>query len=260
MATWTRALVTGASSGIGEAFARHLAAAGTDLVVVARRRHRLEELAAGLAGDHGVGVEVLDADLTESEALASVERRLRERDRPVDLLVNNAGFGGHGPFIELDVDRQSDQVRIHALAMLRLSHAAIGGMVERGRGGVINVSSMAGLVPLPQWATYSASKAFMTRFSKALHEELRPSGVGVLALQPGFTRTEFHDHTEFRRSSVPGPFWMPAERVVESALDALAAGHSECVPGALYQFLWAASKVTPWAVTSRLARAAARRR
>ena len=254
---WERALITGASSGIGASFATRLAAAGTDLVVVARRRERLEALADELAGRHGRQVEVLVADLTDPVQLASVEARLHDDTRPVDLLVNNAGFGSRGSFVDLPVDHEEALLRIHVVAVLRLTHAALRGMVARGHGGVINVSSISGVQAIPYWATYSAAKAFMTRFSKAVHEEVRDRGVTVLALQPGFTRTEFHDHADFARSTVPGPFWRSADMVVDAALADAARGRSECIPGLSYRALAVAARFSPWAITRRLARSAA---
>ena len=170
------ALVTGASSGIGAAFARRLAAAGSDLVVVARRRDRLEELAAELRTAHGVHVEALAADLTDPAELALVEARLGDPDRPIDLLVNNAGAGGHGAFAALPVDGVEAMVRLNLLAPVRLTSAALPAMVARGSGGIVNVSSISGEQPIPFVATYAATKAFLTSLSESVHEELRDTG------------------------------------------------------------------------------------
>ncbi|MDQ6798268.1 MAG: SDR family oxidoreductase, partial [Actinomycetota bacterium] len=186
---WRRALVTGASSGIGRAFAVHLAASGTDVVLVARRRDRLDDLATDLRADHGVDIEVLVADLTDEGGLAAVEARLGNGSAPVDLLVNNAGFATSGRFAELPVEGEVAEIHLNVLAPVRLTRAALPGMVERGRGGVVNVSSIAALQPLPHWATYAASKAYLTSFSEAVHEEVGGHGVVVLALMPGFTHT-----------------------------------------------------------------------
>ncbi|HEY3241638.1 MAG TPA: SDR family oxidoreductase, partial [Acidimicrobiia bacterium] len=189
---WERALVTGASGGIGEVLARRLAARGCHLVLVARTEPALEKLASELSAAHGVDVEVLPADLITEEGVAAVEARLAQDGAPpVDLLVNNAGYGSAGPFAELDPARVAGEVRLNVLALVRLTRAAVPGMVARGRGSVLNVSSVASLQPLPNMATYAATKAFVTSFSESLHEELRGRGVTVTALLPGFTRTGF---------------------------------------------------------------------
>ncbi|HEX2272249.1 MAG TPA: SDR family oxidoreductase [Acidimicrobiales bacterium] len=258
-AGWTRALVTGASSGIGRAFATRLAADGTELVVVARRADRLDELAAEIADSGAPKPEVLVADLADAEQRAAVESRLADRQRPVDLLVNNAGFGTRGFFAELPVEREEAEIRLNALAPVCLARAALPGMLERRRGGILNVSSMAGLQPLPGWATYAATKAFLTTFSQSLHEEVRAHGVSVLALMPGFTRTEFHDHASMARSYVPGALWMTADDVARSALRALQRGRAAHVPGWYYQAVALLARMAPWSVSRRIVHAADRR-
>ena len=252
MPRWSLALVTGASSGIGRAIAVELADRGTDLVMVARRRDRLEELAEGLRARHGVRVDVLVADITEPDQLALVEDRLRAGTPPVDLLVNNAGRGGHGPFAELDVDYQEGQIRLNVLAPVRLTHAAVGGMIARRQGGVLNVSSIAGLQPMPNVATYAATKAYLSNFSHALHEEVRAHGVTVTNLLPGFTRTEFHQAAAIDRSIVPRLAWMSSEAVARAGLDAVARGRAQCVPGLGYRILSGISAMTPWALSRRV--------
>ena len=251
-ARWPVALVTGASSGIGEEFARLLAAEGSDLVVVARRRDRLEALAAELTARHGTQVEVLVADLLDDGQRAAVERRLTDPERPVDLLVNNAGFGSHGRFVELPLDREEGQIRLNVLALVRLTRVALPGMVERRQGAVLNVSSLASLQPLPYSATYSATKAFVTSFSGAVHEEVRGTGVTVLALMPGFVDTEFQGSAGWERKSIPGPAWMSARSVAEAGLRALAQGRAGYVPGLGYQLLGLVSRLTPWSVSRRV--------
>jgi short-subunit dehydrogenase len=255
MPRWPTALVTGASSGIGRAVAVQLAAEGSDLVVVARRRDRLEDLAAELSGAHGVAVEVLVADVTDTEQLAAVEARLRSGAPPVDLLVNNAGLGAHGAFAEIPIDWQEGQIRLNVLAPVRLSHAALEGMLARGTGGILNVSSIAGRQPMPHVATYAATKAYLSSFSHALHEEVRRQGVTVTALLPGFTRTEFHDAAGMSRSAVPGLAWMSAEVVARAGLEAVARGRAQCVPGLGYRVMNGISAVTPWALSRRVLRA-----
>jgi len=252
MARWPLALVTGASSGIGRAIAEQLAAAGSDLIVVARRRDRLEELAAELQAAHGVEVEVLVADMADPAQLATVEDRLRATSPPVDLLVNNAGVGGQGPFAEIPLDRQESQIRLNVLAPVRLTHAALEQMLPRRQGGILNVSSIAGLQPMPHLATYAATKAYLSSFSNALHEEVRQHGVVVTNLLPGFTRTEFHGAASINRSFVPGIVWMKAGAVARAGLHAVAAGRAQCVPGLGYRVLAGISAITPWTVSRRL--------
>ncbi len=259
-ASWPVALVTGASSGIGETFARHLAREGSQLVLVARRRSRLEAIAAELRDEHGTSVEVLDADLTEPDAVDRVARRLRDADRPVDLLVNNAGFGSHGAFADTDPVREADEVRLNVIAVQQLAHAALVAMRPRRRGAILNVSSMAGFQPQPYAATYGATKAFVTSFSEALHAELAGSGVTVTALCPGFTRTEFADSAGVSESVVPALLWMSADTVVDAGLRGLRRGRAVVVPGVGYQLTAAVSRVTPHAVTLPVVATAFRRR
>lgn len=253
--------MTGASGGIGEAMARRLAAGGCHLVVVARSTAALERLAGELSAAHGVEVEVLPADLVTEEGVAAVEARLEEGatpeagERAVDLLVNNAGFGTAGPFATLEAVRVADEVRLNVLALVRLSRAAVGGMVARGRGAVLNVSSVAGLQPLPRMATYSATKAFVTTFSEALHEELRGKGVTVTALLPGFTRTGFQARADLEHlegSRIPGFAWMDAGRVAGDALAATAAGRAVCIPGRAWKVLAALTRPVPRSVVRRV--------
>ncbi|MDX6286243.1 MAG: uncharacterized protein QOG53_1728 [Frankiales bacterium] len=225
------ALVTGASSGIGTAFARLLADRGHDLVLVARRTDRLEQLAKELDAAHGTSVEVLPADLSTAAGVALVERRLSDDSRPVELLVNNAGFGTAGSFADLDIDREDDMVRLNVVAVVRLTHAALGGMLARGRGGIINVASTAGFQPVPGWATYAATKAFVCRFSEAVAAETRRSGVTVTVLCPGFTRTEFQEQADFGDEMIPGFLWQTPEEVAQAALQALGRRRVYAVPG-----------------------------
>jgi len=253
------ALVTGASSGIGRAFAEALAARGSDLVLVARRRQRLEELAGQLQETGSKKVETLVADLTEPDALAQVEDRLRDRARPVDLLVNNAGVGGHGPFAERPIEYEDRQIRLNVLAPVRLMSAALAGMVERRGGGVVNVSSVASVQPLPFVATYAATKAFLTSFSQSVHEEVRGAGVTVVALLPGFTVSEFHDRADMRRSHIPGPAWLSSEAVAEAGLDALDRRQAVCIPGVGYRMLVGLSRHAPMGLNRAVTRHLGRR-
>jgi uncharacterized protein len=255
---WSTALVTGASSGIGEALARLLAQRRRDLVLVARRRQRLEALAAELRSRHGVDVELLVADLTVPEQLAEVEARVADVDRPVDLLVNNAGFGDGGRFWELDRDRQAALVDVHVTAPLRLTHAALGVMVPRGNGGVLNISSMTSFAPIATTATYGAAKAFLSSLTEALHEELRGTGVHMTALCPGFTRTEFQSADE--QEALPDLVWMSAEDVARAGLESVTRNQAVCVPGAGYRVLAAGSRLLPHGAVRRITAEAAKRR
>ncbi len=228
---WNRALITGASSGIGREIARQLAADGSDLVLVARDQERLETLAMELAEQHDVEVEVLRADLADRTELTVVADRLQSDERPIDLLVNNAGFGHGGLFHELDLAGQTGMVDVNITALHRLTHAAAKTMVPRQRGGILNISSVAGHMVTPQSATYGASKAFVSSFSEAIHEELAPLGVTVTAICPGLTRTEFHERADFDDSSYPDVLWQQAEDVASEALDALDSGRARVVTG-----------------------------
>lgn len=247
------ALVTGASAGIGAAFARALSARGDDVVLVARSKPRLDDLAAALRRDHGVEVEILAADLTNTADLATVEARVAEAERPVDVLVNNAGFGTVGSFDALPVEREDEEIRLNVLALVRLTHAALGAMTARGHGAILNVSSVAGYQPSPRMATYGATKAFVSSFTQAVHEEAKSRGVHVMVLCPGFTRTDFQERAGVDQSDVPAFAWMSAEAVVDDALRALDARRAVCVPGALNRVTALLSDMAPAGVTRRVA-------
>ena len=226
---WNRALVTGASSGIGKAIAEQLAAAGTALVVVARDTERLNALAADLPVD----VEVLTADLADPEAVATVADRLRTTDAPSDLLVNNAGLGFAQPTLETPDADDELTVAVNVVALHRLTRAAGQAMVERGGGTILNVSSIAGDMPGPQSGTYNATKAFVTSFSEALHSQLKGKNVTVTALCPGLTRTEFQDRAGIPDMQAPGIVWQTADEVAEAGLKGAAAGKAVVIPGLL---------------------------
>jgi short-subunit dehydrogenase len=206
----TTALITGATSGIGAAFARLLAAKRFDLILVSRDVERLERTAVDLRRMHGVRVEVLPADLVEDHARSAVEARLADPDRPVDILINNAGVPTGASFLRTTVDVEERMLRLNVLAVLRLAKAVAPGMVERGRGVIINVSSTAGFVPN---GTYSASKAWVTSFSEVLAGQLGPRGVRVVALCPGYVRTEFHQRASIKLGSLPDWVWLDADQV-----------------------------------------------
>lgn len=246
------ALVTGASAGLGRAFAERLARDGHDLVVVARREDRLEELAARLRRERRVSVEVLPADLTRKKGVRAVEERITALDA-IELLVNNAGFGTIGRFAELDVDREEDEIRLNVIALVRLTHAALPRFLSRGRGAVLNVSSLAAFQPGPFNATYAATKAYVTSFTEALAEELRGTGVRVQALCPGFTRTEFQERAGIDVADLPEIAWMTAEEVVDSSLAALARGQVVHVPGRANRLAAGVMGLAPRAAFRRIA-------
>jgi short-subunit dehydrogenase len=249
------AVVTGASAGIGAAYARRLAAEGYDLVLVARRRDRLEALAAELHARHGVEVEALPADLTEEAGMKAVEERIARADN-LGFLLNNAGFGARGRFCETSVDSHDLMHRLHVMATLRLSHAALRKMVARGKGAVVNVSSVAAFISRPGNTSYYASKAWIVCFTEGLYLELRAarSPVRVQALCPGYTRTEFHDVMGFDRKLVPASLWMTAEEVVEASLRGLARGRLIVVPGWRYKFFVCLLRLMPMSLRHAVAR------
>jgi short-subunit dehydrogenase len=244
------ALITGPTSGIGNAFARRLAADGHDLVLVSRDATRLEELAHGLRSTYGIDVEVLVADLVDDEGCRSIEKRLSDGS-PVDLLVNNAGFSLHKRFLTGDIEDEEAMLRVLVRAVLRLTRAAIPGMVARGHGAVINVSSVAGFVPQ---STYSAAKAWVTAFSQSLAGDLADTGVRVMALCPGFTHTEFHERAGHDMSKTPNWLWLNAPQVVDDALRDLRRGNDVSVPGAQYKAIVALARHVPVRTLNRVAR------
>ncbi len=225
-----RALVTGASAGIGEEFARQLAKQGYDVVIVARRRDRLDKLANELK-EGGADAEVIEADLSRPEGVAAVVERLEKGD--IGLLVNNAGFGTHGEFTQLPVDRELMEIDLNIRALTQLSHAGLGPMKKSGAGAIINVASTGAYQPVPYMSTYAATKAYVLSFSEGLHEEAKGYGVTVTCLCPGATRTEFQEVAGLGDDSIPGFLWMSAEAVVENALGAAKSGSAITTPGLL---------------------------
>ena len=233
-------LITGATAGIGHAFATQLARRGDDLVLVARDRERLESVAKALRDEYDVDVEVVAADLADRSELALVEARLADPARPVDLLVNNAGFGLKDRFLANDIEAEQGLLDVLVTAVLRLSHAALGPMVERGHGGIINVSSVAAFLPR---GTYGAAKAWVNRFSEWAAHEYRGQGVTVMALCPGFTKTEFHERMGVRRGT--GFMWLDVDMLVERALSDFDKGKVYSIPGVQYRAIAGVTRVIP---------------
>lgn len=224
------ALVTGASSGIGAAFARRLASAGRPVVLVARRADRLEGLAAELRGASQVGVHVVPADLSRAGAVQDVLYEVERRGLAIDLLVNNAGFGTSGPFHQVALERELEEIAVNVTALVELTGRCLPDMVRRGKGAVVNVSSTAAYAPMPYMATYAATKAFVLSFSESLAEELRGTGVKVLCLCPGATRTGFQEVAGIELP-LPELAWMQPDQVAEEALRALDSGRPVLISG-----------------------------
>ncbi|MFJ7266968.1 SDR family NAD(P)-dependent oxidoreductase [Streptomyces sp. NPDC099050] len=248
------AMVTGASSGIGEGFARLLAREGVDLVLVARRGDRLKRLAAELESAHGVNVEVMQLDLTDESQVAEAEQRLAEADRPVELLVNNAGSSGSGYFAELPVERELHTAVLNAVVPLRLSRACLPGMIARGAGGIVNVSSLVAVLPKPRSATYAASKAFLSSLSESLSMEVARHGVHITTVHTGLTRSGFHEAAGVPASALPDIKWLTSEQVARAGLDAVAAGRASTVPGLSYRIRLPLLRAAPRSVVRALTR------
>ena len=238
------AMVTGATSGIGAGFARRLADDGHRLVLVARGRSRLEAVAEELTGAFGVAVEVLPADLSDAGQRQVVEDRLRADENPVDLLVNNAGKAVTGDFWECGRDDILEQLELNVTAVLTLTHAALPGMIRRGHGGVVNLASVAALLPGRE-STYSASKAYLVALTEGLATSLAGTGVRILASCPGFVRTEFHDSADLSMDGVGNWMYIPVEDVVDDALRGLARNAVVTVPSLKYKLIVGLSQTLP---------------
>lgn len=239
------ALVTGATAGIGRQFAEQLAAKGVDLVLVARDEARLAAVAGELSGRHGVAVEVLPADLSDRAQLERVAERLRDTARPVDLLVNNAGYSLGSRFVDSPVEAEEQLLDVLVRAVLVLSHAAATTMVGRVRGQVINVSSVAGLTAS---GTYAAAKSYVTTFTESLSGQLAGTGVQVMALLPGYVRTEFHERAGIDKGARSGPFWLDASDLVRQALADAECGRVVSIPSAQYKAVVALARHIPRAL------------
>ena len=246
------ALITGASAGLGAEFARQLARRRADLILVARTEVALETLGAELRGEYGVAVEILPADLADEAGVEKVAARLRDTSDPVDLLVNNAGFGLPLQFADNDIDDEVRHLRVHVEASMRLMHAALQSM--RGRGGrIINVASVAGFISR---STYSACKSWLIGFSRWANAEYARDGVSVTALCPGFTHTSFHERMglPLGQEGVPGVMWLNARDVVRQGLRDAARGRAVSIPSLRYKAIVALTRVLPASLTSGVAR------
>jgi uncharacterized protein len=244
------ALVTGASSGIGAAIARELAARGYSVALVARREERLRSLATELANDHGVGAETLTCDVSDPAQRAQLVEDLRGRGRSVEILVNNAGFGHQADFATSPRERMTEMVRVNCEAVVDLTSLFLKGMLERGRGSVINIASTGAFQPLPGSAVYGATKAFVLSFSEAIRTELRGSGVTVTAVCPGPVRTEFMESAGFGgvEDRTPGVVWMSAEDIATHAVDGAKHDKRVVVPGTINRVTALAGQHSPRAI------------
>jgi len=248
------ALVTGATSGIGLAFCRELAERGNDLVIVARRRARLENVSDELRARHSVNVEILAADLSKRAQLRRVADRVADRERPIDLLVNNAGFGTSRSFLKGELADEEAMFDVLCRAVLVLSHAGALSMKDRGRGAIVNVSSVAGFIPM---GTYGAAKGWTLAFTETLAHELAGSGVSATVLCPGFTRTEMHERADGEVSKLPKVMWLEPDRLVRDCLDDVKAGKVISVPGVQYKLIAGVAEVAPRGLVRALSRGAA---
>ena len=255
-------LITGASAGIGKAFAGVFAGHGYDLVVTARRADRLDALTVRLSERHGIRVTAMPADLSRPGACTRLCDEIARQGIAIDALVNNAGYGLPGAYSYHPWERHEAFLRVLVLAVTELTHRLLPGMLERKRGRIINVASLAGLLPAPAGDTlYAASKAFLVRFSESLAHEVRDRGVHVTALCPGFTLSEFHDVTGTRKtvSRLPGFMWMRAEDVARQGYDAVETGVPVLVTGRVNRALALAGRLVPYGLMTRLTSATSKR-
>ncbi|GAA2052702.1 SDR family oxidoreductase [Williamsia deligens] len=241
-------MVTGASAGIGAAFARHLAAQQTNVVLVARREDRLVTLAEELTRDHGVTATVIAADLNDVGGPRNILEQCASQGIDIDILINNAGFSGNGSFAETPFEDLAREIQVMVTAVTELAHLVVPGMKERQYGRIVNVSSLAALLPPAASLLYTAIKSYVLTMSQALDMELKPDGIHVTALCPGFTHSEFHDVMGTRDAAstkLPGLLWQSAEDVVREGWDAVEAGKPVCVPGTVNKITAAAAGPIP---------------
>lgn len=247
----TTALITGASSGLGAEYARQLAAKGVDLVLVARDRDALDDLASRLRAEHDVQVQVLAADLLKSRNRAKVEARLADAERPIDVLVNNAGFGLPLAFERNDIDDEVQHLELHVEVPMRLMHAVLPGMQARGRGRIINIASVAAFIPR---STYGAVKNWVVSFSRWANGRYAASGVTVTAVCPGFTHTNFHERAGLPpgKEGVPDWMWLDARDVVAESLRDAVRGKAVSIPSVKYKALVVVSRFAPAGLAARI--------
>lgn len=245
------ALITGASSGLGAEFARQIAMTGADLVLVARDREALDEVAARIRSKYGVGVEVLPADLLKRRHLAKVVARISDPGRPIELLVNNAGFGLPLDFASNDLDDEVKHLALHVEVPMRLSHAALAHMLPRGRGRIVNVASVAGFIPR---GTYGACKGWLISFSRWSNARYGAKGVTTTAVCPGFTHTNFHERMGLApgKEGVPAWIWLDARTVVAEGLRDAARGKAVSVPSLRYRLLVGLTRLAPASLAMRI--------
>jgi len=243
------ALVTGATAGIGAQYARLLAREGFDLILVARDEKRLSATAKDLSKEFGIKVELLAADLTKPVQLEKVRKRLSDAQKPVDVLINNAGFGINKSFLESDINAEQDLLDVLVTAPMRLTHAVLPVMLKRNSGIIVNVSSVASWIA---GGTYSAAKSYLTVFTESLHTELRSTKVKISALCPGFTRTEFHQRGRMKMKGLPNFMWLSAEKVVKKSWQDAKAGKVISIPGWQYLILSSISRFGPRPMVRRI--------
>ena len=236
------ALITGATAGIGAAYARLLAKEGFDLVLVARDLPRLKGVAKELSNLYKIKAETFKADLTKPAQLAKVEKRLANNSKPIEVLINNAGFGLKDSFLVSNLAKEQELLDVLVTAPMRLSHAVLPGMIKRNSGSIVNVSSVASFIA---GGTYSAAKSYLTVFSEYLHTELRDTNIKVSALCPGFTRTEFHARGKMKMSGLPNYMWTTVDQVVAKSWRYVKAGKVICIPGWQYMLLSSIARIAP---------------
>jgi len=243
------ALITGATAGIGAAYAKLLAKEGFDLVLVARDLPRLKGVAKELSKLYKIKAETIKADLTKPAQLAKVEKRLANNSKPIEVLINNAGFGLKDSFLVSNLAKEQELLDVLVTAPMRLSHAVLPGMIKRNSGSIVNVSSVASFIA---GGTYSAAKSFLTVFSEYLHTELRDTNIKVSALCPGFTRTEFHARGKMKMSGLPNYMWTTVDQVVAKSWRYVKAGKVICIPGWQYMLLSSIARIAPRPVVRKL--------
>jgi short-subunit dehydrogenase len=243
------ALITGATAGIGAAYAKLLAKEGFDLVLVARDLPRLKGVAKELSKLYKIKAETIKADLTKPAQLAKVEKRLANNSKPIEVLINNAGFGLKDSFLVSNLAREQELLDVLVTAPMRLSHAVLPGMIKRNSGSIVNVSSVASFIA---GGTYSAAKSYLTVFSEYLHTELRDTNIKVSALCPGFTRTEFHARGKMKMSGLPNYMWTTVDQVVAKSWRYVKAGKVICIPGWQYMLLSSIARIAPRPVVRKL--------